>query len=101
MKQAKRNEDSFLWTLPRDSWRLASALGTTSIILIAVVMHVFGWITDDKQWMVKGLWGVGYAAGYFLICVILKLIYVAVDQPKREEIPIEKLLEGVKITKGK
>ena len=101
MQQRKRNEDSFLWTLPRDSWRLASALGTTSIVLIAVVMHVFGWITDDKQWMIKGLYGVGYAAGYFLICVILKLIYDVVDKPKREEIPIEKLLEGVNVTKEK
>jgi len=97
-KQLKKNNEDFLWDLPKNSWRLASAFGTTSIILIATVMHIFGWITDDKQWMIKGLWGVGYAAGYFLICLILKLIHENINK-KEKYIPIEKLLEDVKIIK--
>jgi len=31
MKKLKNENENFLWSLPRDSWRLASALGTTSI----------------------------------------------------------------------
>ncbi len=61
MKKLKNENENFLWSLPRDSWRLASALGTTSIVLIAVVMHIFGWITDDKYWVIRGLYGIGYA----------------------------------------
>jgi len=45
------------------------------------------------------LYGIGYAAGYFFICVILKLISEATSGKNNSEISVQELLKDVKITK--
>jgi len=87
-------QQDIFWTLPRDAWRLAATLGTGAIVLIAVIMHIFGWVSDDNYWMAKGLWGLLYAGGYFLIVVGLKCIH---DVFATKRISAEELLRDVRI----
>ena len=83
-KQNNPRKLDVLWSVAKNSWRLASSLGTAVFILLAVIMHVYSWWFDQPELVTKALEGVQWAVMYGVACVIWKVIKIWDESGKKK-----------------